>query len=207
MASSRNRDMAVCNPNSSSLYTHLRIRALAMATSGKQTASDSGLRHLDFHLRVKMSTSRKLVVKLDTHLRHSPKHSCAPRKGTSTEAAKTIQSQSFSPWPNKPSIPPLIRRPLPRGELSLPAPCSQVLNLFSFSLAIREKNHLQFVHLHISEPTPGPSAHDSRAGIAENFAVCPLKFGPIFTLFLSHREQRQVATKPDSEPTKTLRSL
>ena len=51
---------------------------------GKQQWAESSL----FDRRVKMSTSRKLMVKLDTHPRHSPKHRHAARKATSTEAAQ-----------------------------------------------------------------------------------------------------------------------
>ena len=35
-----------------------------------------------------MSTSRKLMVELDTHPRHSPKHRCTARKATSTETTQ-----------------------------------------------------------------------------------------------------------------------
>ena len=63
--------------------------------------------------------------------------------------------------PNPPSVPPQRRRPPPRGEQSPPALSSQVLSLFAFATSCRAKNYLQdylqFVHLHISETTPGPS--------------------------------------------------
>ena len=119
-----------------------------------------------------MSTSRKLMVKLDTHPRHSPKQR--------------------------------------RKEIHLCAHRYTICLLLS--LAVRPKIicRTQFVHLYISELTPGSSGTQSqtkpgpshtqsrqltpqkrssgttRAGAVENFAVAcqvpSLKFGQIFTL-------------------------
>ena len=132
--------------------------SIDLVTSGKQTVSDSGLRQLlFFHLRVMMSTSRKLAEKLDTHLRCSPKHRRAARKATLTEAAQDDPVPIARPPANKLSLPLPRSRPWPRGELSPPALRSQVLNLF-LSLAVREEIicRTHFVHLYISEPTPSP---------------------------------------------------
>ena len=50
------------------------------------------------------------------------------------------------------------------GEQSPPALHSHVLNLFAFATGCRAKIicRTQFVHLHISEPTPGRRAHRDR---------------------------------------------
>ena len=45
-----------------------------------------------------MSTSRKLVVKLDSYLRRSPKHRCAARKPTLTKAALDDPEAEAWPW-------------------------------------------------------------------------------------------------------------
>ena len=113
-----------------------------------------------------MSTSRKLMVKLATHQRHSLKHRCAARK-------------------TPPSRPRLSRA----QTNHLSPPSTPTGTQFCFVTGCR----IQFVHLHISEPMPCPSGTQSqktpgpshteppanaqslgtpRAGIVKNF--CPL---------------------------------
>ena len=98
---------------------------------------------------------------------------------------KTIQS------PNKPSVPPPRHRPSPRGELSPPALCSQVLNLSASATGCLAKNYLQ------DSGRQKPLTHTQlpacatetflRAGIVKilpfAWQIPPLKSGQIFTLF------------------------
>ena len=124
-----------------------------------------------------MSTSRKLVVKLDILLRCSPKHRSAARKATSTEVTReTIQSQSHGP-PVKQTNASTAEMPAnrrtgehqPTGELSPPVSSSGLqFNLFAFATGYQGKYYLHFVslahfvHLHILEQTPGPSCTQSQ---------------------------------------------
>ena len=177
-------------PKSSSRTARLTNETVNLATGQNSNSVTLGQASSLFDRRVKMNTSRKLVVKL----RRSPKHRHAARKTYSTEAAQdeTEPEQSQDPQPRF--------RPSAGGVLSQPALCSLVLNLFVFGLsrAVRPKIicRTQFVHLHISEPTPGPSDTQSQTtpgisytqshqptkqkrssgapttGIVENFTLC-----------------------------------
>ena len=98
-----------------------------------------------FDHRAKMSTSRKLRAKLVKHRR-------SVRKATSTEAARK------EPEPEPAESPTAETQASTEREQSAPALRSQELNLFAFAIGCQAKNYLQdFVHLHISELTPGPS--------------------------------------------------
>ena len=63
------------------------MRALTWQPVANRRRATVGLESWFFHQLVKVSTCRKLMVKLDSHLRCSPKHRHAARKATLTETA------------------------------------------------------------------------------------------------------------------------
>ena len=95
--------------------------------------------------------------------------------------------------PNPPRVSRPRRRPPPRGEQSLPALCSQLLNLFAFATGCRAKNYLQdsvcsLAHFiayarpvgHTEKTTPGTSQSHRNApreppqqvGSVKTLAIC-----------------------------------
>ena len=159
-----------------------------------------------------MSTSRKLVVKLDSHPRPSPKHRHAARKATSTEAARNDPEADVQPpaKQTKPSTAEMAAMTQGRTVTTHYMHTGTQFVCFCYSLSGKKIIcRTYFVHLHISELTPGPSGTQSqtmpgpshaqsrqptpqkhsfstaRTDIVENFAcqIHPLKFCKIFTLF------------------------
>ena len=163
-----------------------------------------------------MSTSRKLMVKLAKHTRTA-------RKATSTEAAQ----EAPEPAQNNRSTtetPPVTQR----GTVTTRSSLTGTHSVYFRHWLPGQTLFALFVHLHISEPTPGPSGtqrqttpgaspscqpasqkHSSgtaTAGIVEHFAVCllnpPSVMWQIFTLFFI--PQGAAPRRENARPTLTL---
>ena len=129
------------------------------------------------------STSRKLMVKLDTRTRSSPKHRNAARKATTTEAARDDREYEQTAFHHRNA------GHHPEENCHCPLCPHRYTICLILSLAVREKIicRTQFVHLHISEPMPGPSRTQSQTNLqAEQVRQSKL---PLFCLYYSQRQQ------------------